>query len=203
MKNTKIDTETQNIGRSKLILGIYIVFSCAMFFFCIALGYWTAQADPAVGDQIYAMFQEVIVTSITSDSAAIMSFQIFINNLQICALIFLGGATLGLVTLFFFMTNGVVIGILIEVLLREMSASALLLYVLPHGIFEIPSVIVSAALGMMVARGLWDELIGKGNALDSAQYAGRLFIMYVVPFIFIAACIEGYITPLVVEMMST
>jgi stage II sporulation protein M len=121
---------------------------------------------------------------------------------QICALIFLGGATFGLLTLLLLMTNGIVIGALIEVLLRDVSASVLIIGLLPHGMFEIPSVLVSAALGMIVARGLWEELAGKGNALNSAKCAGRLFIMYVVPFTFIAACIEGFLTPLVMEMMS-
>ena len=198
----KIHTTTQYTGSFKVKLGIYIIFSCAMFFFFIATGYWAAQADPAVGDQIYAMFQEIVVAGVASDSAVVMSFQIFINNVQICALIFLGGATFGLLTLLLLMTNGIAIGVLIEVLLREMSLSALIFGLLPHGIFEIPAVLVSAALGMIVARGLWEELAGKGNVLDSAKYAGRLFIMYVVPFIFLAACIEGFITPLVMEMMS-
>ncbi|MDR2855756.1 MAG: stage II sporulation protein M [Methanomicrobiales archaeon] len=202
MKINEIDTITHT-DTSKLSLGIYIVFSCAMFFFFIAIGYWTAQADSAVGDQIYNMFQDVVVTGIASDSAAAMSFQIFINNVQICALIFLGGATFGLFTLFLLMTNGIVIGVLIEVLLRDMSASVLMVGLLPHGIFEIPAVLVSAALGMIIARGLWGELSGKGDALDSAKYAGRLFILYVVPFIFVAACVEGFITPFVMEMMVT
>lgn len=202
MKSTTIHTTTQYTDISKLKLGMYIVFSCAMFIFFIATGYWTAQADPAVGDQIYTMFQDVMVAGIVFDSAAAMSFQIFINNLQTCALIFLGGATFGLLTLFLLMANGIAIGALAEVLLRDMSISALIIGLLPHGMFEIPSVLVSAALGMIVARGLWKELAGSGNALDSAKYAGRLFFLYVVPFIFIAACIEGFITPLVIEMMS-
>ena len=201
MKSTKIHTTTFT-SISKLKFGIYLVFSGVMFFFFIATGYWTAQADPAVGDQIYTMFQDVVVTGVASDSAAVMSLQIFINNVQICALIFLGGATFGLLTLLLLMTNGIVIGALIEVLLRDVSASVLIIGLLPHGMFEIPSVLVSAALGMIVARGLWEELAGKGNALDSAKYAGRLFIMYVVPFTFIAACIEGFLTPLMMEVMS-
>jgi len=187
---------------SKRELGIYMIFSSAMFLFFIVSGYVTAQADPAAGDQVYAMFQEMVVAGVISDSAPLMALQIFINNIQICALIFLGGATFGLLTMFLLMTNGIVIGVLIEVLLRDMSSAALTIGLLPHGIFEIPAVLVSAALGLIISRGLFEELAGRGNVLNVARAAGRLFVMYVVPFIFIAACIEAFITPLVMEMMQ-
>jgi len=201
-KDTEIDMMTQKTYISKRKLGAYVLFSCVMFLFFIATGYVTAQTDPAAGDQVYTMFQEMVVAGVISDSAAIMALQIFINNVQICALIFLGGATFGLLTVFLLMTNGVVIGVLIEVLLRDMSKTALMVGLLPHGIFEIPAVLVSAALGMIVARGLFEEFAGRGNALDSAKAAGRLFVMYVVPFIFIAACVEAFITPLMMGMMQ-
>ena len=188
---------------SKRELGIYILFSCVMFVFFIISGYFTAQADPAAGDQIYAIFQEMVVAGVISESPVIMAFQIFINNVQICALIFLGGATFGLLTVFLLMTNGVVIGVLIEVLLRDMPKTTLALGLLPHGIFEIPAVLVSAALGLIISRGLFEELAGKGDALHAARAAGRLFVMYVIPFVFIAACIEASITPLIMGMLKT
>jgi stage II sporulation protein M len=117
-------------------------------------------------------------------------------------LVFLGGATFGFLTIFLLMVNGILIGILIEVMLREMSVPALLVGLLPHGIFEIPAVLVSTALGMIMARGLWEELAGNGNALDAAKAAGRLFLLYVVPLILIAACIEGFVTPIAMQMMA-
>jgi stage II sporulation protein M len=147
------------------------------------------------------MFQEMVVSGVISDSPAVMALQIFINNVQICALIFLGGAAFGLLTVFLLMTNGVVIGVLIEVLLRDMSPATLTLGLLPHGIFEIPAVLVSAALGLIISRGLFEEFAGRGNVLHVARAAGRLFVMYVVPFIFIAACVEAFITPFVIGMM--
>ena len=198
MENDDMHEIRRNNGFNGLKLRGYLIITGILFLLFIAMGYWTAQADPAVGDQLYAMFQEMVVASVISDSSAIMAFQIFINNAQICALMFLGGATFGLLTMFFLVTNGIVIGALISVLLRDMSFNTLILGLLPHGIFEIPAVLISAALGMMVARGLWEEIAGKGNVLRTAGVAGRLFVMYVVPFIFIAACVEGFITPLIV-----
>ncbi|MCL2460361.1 MAG: stage II sporulation protein M [Euryarchaeota archaeon] len=205
MENTKKDMTnmmTQKTYISKRKFGAYVLFSCVMFLFFIVTGYWTAQADPTAGDQVYTMFQEMVVAGVISESAVIMALQIFINNVQICALIFLGGATFGLLTVFLLMTNGIVIGVLIEVLLRDMSKTALMIGLLPHGIFEIPAVLVSAALGMIVARGLFEEFAGRGNALNSARAAGWLFVTYVVPFIFIAACVEAFITPFVMGMMQ-
>jgi stage II sporulation protein M len=191
--------KTNSIYQAKL--GFYLILSCLMFLLFIVTGYWTSHADPQVGDMVYTMFQETVAAEVISDSAPIMAFQIFTNNLQICMLAFLGGATFGFLTIFLLMTNGILIGILIEVMLREKSIPALLVGLLPHGIFEIPAILVSTALGMIMARGLWEELAGNGNTLDTAKAAGRLFLLYVVPLILIAACIEGFITPIAMEML--
>jgi stage II sporulation protein M len=202
MESTEMHAMTQKTYISKGELGIHVLFSCFMFLFFIASGYWTSQTDPAAGDLVYTMFQEMVVAGVISDSAAIMALQIFINNVQICALIFLGGATFGLLTVFLLMTNGAVIGVLIEVLLRDMHPATLTIALLPHGIFEIPAVLVSAALGLIISRGLFEEFAGRGNALIAARSAGHLFVIYVIPFIFIAACVEAFITPLVMGMMQ-
>ena len=192
--------KTNPISQAKL--GFYLFLSCAMFLLFIVTGYWTSHANPETGDVVYEIFEEMVVAEVISDSAPVMAFQIFINNLQICMLVFLGGATFGLLTIFLLMVNGILIGILIEVMLRDMSAAALLVGLLPHGIFEIPAILVSTALGMIMARGLWEELAGNGNVLDAAKAAGKLFLLYVVPLILIAACIEGFVTPIAIHMMG-
>jgi stage II sporulation protein M len=74
--------------------------------------------------------------------------------------------------------------------------------IVPHGIFELPAVLVSASLGLMLGRAVMLELTGKGDASAQALILGRLFVRYVVPFVAFAACIEAFITPAVLQLVA-
>ena len=70
--------------------------------------------------------------------------------------------------------------------------------VLPHGIFEIPAIILSGAailnLGATLATPARGKTIGEASLLALARWA-RLMIGVVVPLFLVAACIEVLVTP--------
>jgi len=73
--------------------------------------------------------------------------------------------------------------------------------VVPHGIFEIPSFIVSGALGFLLAGSLWNEWTGTGDASSDAGKFGRIFLLIVVPLVTIAAFVEAFITPEIIRLV--
>lgn len=64
----------------------------------------------------------------------------------------------------------------------------------PHGIFEIPAIIMSAALGIWYILHQYNKLTFKNLC--------SIFGYYMVPLFAIAAVIESFITPVIMKMVS-
>ncbi len=166
------------------------------------IGYLAVLADPASGQLLLQVFRDMVADEIMSHDPPLVAFELFLNNLQACLLLFLGGATLGLLTTFILLFNGLIIGAILQVVRTESGNAMILAAIIPHGIFEIPAVIVSGAFGLLVGRALRDELTGTRDASAEAYRLGGLFLRYVVPFVAFAACIEAFITPAVLQMVA-
>lgn len=168
---------------------------------CIG-GYLSAQADPAFGESLVTLFKEMITNDIMSDDPPLLALQLFLNNLETCVLLFISGAIVGIVTLLILSFNGIIIGGILQVVRGKTDLLVMLASILPHGVFELPAVLVSSTLGLMLGRAMMLELAGQGDASAQAMYLGSLFVRYVVPFIAFAACIEAFITPAVLGMVA-
>ena len=180
----------------------YFGISTLIFIAGCAGGYLTSQADPSFGQSLVTLFQEMITNEIMSNDPPLLAFQLFLNNLETCVLLFLGGAVFGLITMFVLSFNGIIIGGIMEVVRVKTGSLVMLAAIVPHGIFELPAVLVSASLGLILGRTVMLELIGQGDSAAQALVLGRLFLRYVVPFIAFAACIEAFITPAVLHLVA-
>ncbi|OPX76598.1 MAG: hypothetical protein A4E39_00002 [Methanoregulaceae archaeon PtaB.Bin152] len=114
---------------------------------------------------------------------------------------FVGGASLGLLTVFIISTNGFVIGSVLEMVRKDHSALYVVAAIVPHGLLEIPAFIISGALGLMLAKALWREWEGKEDASALALSYGRTFLLAVVPLVAVAACVEAFITPEILRVI--
>ena len=130
-----------------------------------------------------------------------MCGKLFANNLEACILLLLGGASFGIFTIFIMSLNGIVIGAIMEIVHQDHSAVFVAAAIVPHGIFEIPAFIISGALGIMLAQSLISEWYGSGDAAADAQRYARIFLLYVIPLVAIAATVEAFITPLVIQLV--
>lgn len=128
-------------------------------------------------------------------------FKILLNNLEACLLIFLGGVSLGAISILIITLNGFVIGSVIASVRGEHGLLFMAAAILPHGIFEIPAFVIAGALGLSLAREVWLEIKGRGDAAKVAQMLGMIFIKNVIPLITLAAFIEAFITPYIVTLV--
>lgn len=73
--------------------------------------------------------------------------------------------------------------------------------ILPHGIFEIPALILSAALGLYLCRTVSDALLGKqtGSVGAAVRQCGQILLWWALPLIAAAAVIETYVTPALIQ----
>lgn len=82
------------------------------------------------------------------------------------------------------------------------SFSAYLSGIIPHGIFEIPALIISLSCGLYLCRCVSDSirLKAKGTIGDVVKQIIRVTVFHVVPLLLAAAFIEAYITPHIMNM---
>jgi len=130
--------------------------------------------------------------------------KIFINNLRLLVLLFLGSITFGLSTFLNLAFNGLIFGLNLKYFL-EMYRNPILvgLIVLPHGIFEIPAIIIAGAAGFKIPYEIVRYLAGKKEQIltkeDIKEYLTLALISIVL--IVIAAWIEANVTLKIAKAM--
>ena len=102
--------------------------------------------------------------------------------------------------------NAMLLGVLGAQMLASGQALALyFLAILPHGIFEIPALVLSFAMGLYVCGHLTDRVRGREGALsfwDCMEQISALCISVVIPLLAVAAAVEAYITPALLGLFS-
>jgi stage II sporulation protein M len=184
--------------------GVWRNLGRTVFLFALSLsaGILIAAANPEIGQQFLDMFRQAIMGELITDQPLLLAGNLFLNNLQACVFLFLGGATFGLITLFVIGTNGLVIGAILQLVTGEKGLLYVLAAILPHGIFEIPAFIIAGALGFTMAGGMWSELTGGGDAASAALTMGKHFLTLVVPLVAVAAFVEAFITPYILQFVA-
>jgi stage II sporulation protein M len=158
--------------------------------------------NPSTGKQFIQIVQDEVMGKVDAKDPVALAIFIFVNNLQACILLFLGGVTLGVLTLFIIASNGAIIGGIMELAREERGPLFVVAAILPHGIFEIPAFIISASLGFILGTAVLAEWHGEGDSAGTAKAHARLFLLVVVPLVAIAAFIEAFITPQIIHLVS-
>ena len=121
---------------------------------------------------------------------------IAVNNLVAMTVILLGAVSLGLVSLFGLVLNGLLIGVIVGIAVQELSPLVVLALLVPHGILEIPALLVAAAIGLRFARltvryirGLEADLVTTRDLREAGWLVAVCAVLIVV-----AAFIEANLT---------
>lgn len=122
----------------------------------------------------------------------------FNNSLKALAAIF-SGLAFGIGPLVFLVINGTLIGIVIKGASQQYGAMVTMISLLPHGILEIPSIILASALGFRLGSGVFQKILGKDSQVKSDMKRSLIiFVVIILPVLLIAALLEVFVTPLVV-----
>jgi stage II sporulation protein M len=107
-------------------------------------------------------------------------FFIFSNNLIVCLIMVYAGAFFGIMPLFALITNGMLLGYLAEKIVPEEGWTTLLLGIVPHGIIEIPAIILACAYGIkfgtLTAKTLIFLPMSSKRSLNGKQFIRLLKI---------------------------
>jgi len=128
---------------------------------------------------------------------------IFLNN-AIKALLAIIFGLLIFVPVGFVAYNGWIIGIVVCEQVRTSGYVSVVAGILPHGIIELPMIIVSAALGTrlgMLAFLRVKETISNEDIISEIKWSVRFYLRWILPLLFVAALIETFITPIIMQIV--
>ena len=102
-------------------------------------------------------------------------------------------------------TNALLLGAFAALyLMQGYGLGVYLVGILPHGVFELTALILACTLGLLICRTGTDRLRRKKEAVPiwpRLQDCLRVFLFAVVPLLALAALIEAYITPVLLQLV--
>jgi uncharacterized membrane protein SpoIIM required for sporulation len=139
--------------------------------------------------------QKMWTESVTS-IAPQASSAIATNNLSVSFLMFAGGMAGGLGTLYMLAWNGVLMGVVGTACAQHHMSLKLWSFVAPHGVLEIPAVIIAGAAGLRLGYGiLFPGHYSRRYAVTQAAAEAIRMLTGVVPLLLCAGLLEGFLSP--------
>jgi uncharacterized membrane protein SpoIIM required for sporulation len=203
------------VGEGKRLIHFYVVeypqifrnglplfaLTAALFILGAAVGAAATAHDPAfahsfLGPQMmdtieqHKMWTEPVVAVKPLASSFITS-----NNLSVAFAAFALGVTgIGTIWLMFF--NGLMIGVIGVATAKAGMALSLWSFVAPHGVLEIPAILIAGTAGLELARGLFfPGMLPRRDALSAAGSRAVRLLVGAIPMLLIAGAIEGFFSP--------
>lgn len=182
-----------------------IVATSTLFVLAAIVAYWLVSVRPA---NAYALLPAAEIPAITKslhDSnfgfdrsySAEMSSMIITNNIQVSMGAFAGGiTTLGVITLWAILNNGLMVGGLGALFAQKGFGLDFWATIAPHGVIELTSIQIAGAAGLQLAQAIIAP--GRLRRIDALKIAGRragVLMIGVAGLLVIAGTIEGFVTP--------
>ncbi|SEP64071.1 stage II sporulation protein M [Natrinema salaciae] len=155
------------------------------------LGFWVGwmAAEPFVGT-----FEASIATRLEGWLPPAMALELFGNNWLVALTTAYAGVAFAIPAVISLLFNGIAIGIAARL---EVDPTELAAFMVPHGIVEIPAILIASALGISVGATAWRTWQGRASRTDFADALERAFwvLVGIGILLAIAAVIEGFVSP--------
>ena len=155
------------------------------------LGFWMgwAAAGPFVGT-----FEASIAARLEGEFPPTMAANLFGNNWLVALTTAYAGAAFAIPAIVSLLFNGVSLGIFARL---EVDPLELAAFVLPHGVLEIPAILVAGALGVSVGGSVWRTWRGRAGRAALAETLERAFwvLIGIGILLAVAALLEGFVSP--------
>ena len=140
---------------------------------------------------------------IDSDSSFSLMINLFVHNGVICLIMVLLGLALGLIPLLIAFDNGLMIGLVGGVAAGRAGLLFTLAAIAPHGVIELPMMMLSAAIGLRLGYSVLMTLFRQpADVVQEIKDGLRVFAVWVLPLLLVAAFVESYITMALVHLLT-
>lgn len=178
----------------------YIWLSLFIFILSVLIGYSFAEHFPTETAQ-YMEDAKTFFSSIEQETQWQLFLSIFGNNVHAMLTIVALGIFAGIFSIIFLFFNGFLIGMIAFVFTSAAPWQVFALGILPHGIIEIPCMLLSAAIGFRIGKTSLKKLaFKKENVTQELAQGIKFSVTVIVPLLLTAALIETYITPIFISL---
>ena len=171
-----------------------------------ALGAVVACLSPETVERVLLAFLERIEASgVVDQTGDISVFGLLVNNWT--SMLF--SAPYGFIPFLFLpgvslLANGALLGMMgAWYQINGVSLGAFLAGILPHGVCELPALVLSIACGMYLCRNMCRLAVGSEDRIPMVELLSdllRVLILLVMPLTVAAAFLECYVTPVVMGL---
>ena len=181
----------------------WILISTVLFIFGLLLGLIipTEGADPFLAEA--AALDEMAGIIAPLPQVAVFFF-ILLKNISVIVLSFVLSPLLCIVPVITLVLNGGVIGLVSSIIIEEESLRFLLTGLLPHGILELPALIMGEAVafsfGIAVLQGIFGK--NKQDNIKSNLQNNLKYLAVSAGLFLVAAVIETFVTPVLLDHVA-
>lgn len=176
----------------------YIFIMAGLFIISAMVGMMASMKDLGLSENYLDMLKESFGWIKDLHPVEIM-LVIFLNNAIKSLFAIVLGSGFGIIPVIFVGGNGLLLGVIANQVSREQGALFVLAAILPHGIMEIPMILICSGLGLRLGYLMFNSVMGKETDMKSElSQSLRIYIRIVVPLLFVSAAIETFITPMIV-----
>ena len=162
-----------------IVIGIFLGFALIGFF---------VPPPEYLSQKIFEFVKEILLKTDGMSQNQLIGF-IFFNNIQSSFFGMAFGIFLGIFPVIAAIANGYLLGFVANLAIQDGGLLSLW-RIFPHGIFELPAVFISFALGLRLGASIFSRK-KFGNLNKNFISSLKTFILIIIPLLIIAAIIEG------------
>ena len=163
-------------------------------------------APELVIESLNAFVEQIEEAGVMDNEGGLSVFALLMNNWKAMLL----SAAYGFIPFLFLpvislLTNGALIGMLGTLYAASGAVPMFLAGILPHGIFELPALVLSIACGVYLCRNMCRMSTGSPKRvplLALLEDILRVLLLIVMPLTVAAAFTECYVTPVIIGLFS-
>jgi uncharacterized membrane protein SpoIIM required for sporulation len=126
----------------------------------------------------------------------IASSQIMTNNMSVSLMAFAAGITAGAGTVYMIAFNGFLLGVIGMTCALAGMSLPLWSFVAPHGVLELPAIIIAGGAGLRLAQGLlFPGVLPRRQAVARAGGDAVKLVLGCLPILIVAGTIEAFVSP--------
>jgi uncharacterized membrane protein SpoIIM required for sporulation len=126
----------------------------------------------------------------------VASSRIMTNNMTVALIVFAMGVTGGIGTFYILVLNGLLLGVIGAACAQSHMSLSLWSFVAPHGVLELPAIVIAGGAGLRLAQGLlFPGLLPRQQAVALAGSEAVQLMLGCLPILVLAGVIEAFVSP--------
>ncbi len=183
----------QEILQKYAYIRVYVIYAFVVFIISAFAGYYTTVLRT---EETRILFEQLLSDSAILESVGPVTLFliIFFNNTIKAFFAALLGTFFGIAPLLLLIANGYMLGIVSYFVIEEFGLTLLVWGIIPHGIIELPLLIITAGYGFWLGDSFVKKIRHKKPMKHNVRIVMRMFSKCFFPLFFFAAFLEVFVT---------